>query len=224
MGPAPQRQPRRRRRRLLLLAFALVVGAAGCSSGDGSGGDAAATDTTVTDPDTATSTDEEEETAPSSSLQSVGEVDRSQVEIRVAEILSDLEASPEPEGAVVDIPDTVLFDFDSAELKAGAAGVLDDIAEVLLLLEDAPATVRGHTDDVGEAEYNRELSQQRADAVVAHLVDAGVPADLLTAEGIGEDEPVAPNSNDDGSDNEEGRAANRRVEVVLPTVDLDELP
>lgn len=196
------------------LAGILAVMAAACNAGVPPGPDQA-------DPQSTQSPGEE--SPPASSLESVGQVERSQVEIRVAEILTELEASAEPEGAVVDIPDTVLFDFDSADLKPGAADVLGEIAEVLVLLEDAPAQIRGHTDDVGEPDYNLDLSQRRADAVVAYLVDAGVDAGLLTAEGVGEAEPVAPNRNPDGSDSPEGRAENRRVEVVLPTVDLDEL-
>ena len=159
-----------------------------------------------------------------SSLTVTGEVDRSDVEVRVAEILSDLEAEAEPEGAVVEIPDTVLFDFDSADLRPEASEVLDGIVEVLELLENAPAIVKGHTDNVGDDDYNLQLSKERAEAVADHLIDAGIDPGLLTTEGLGPNDPVADNTLEDGSDNPEGRARNRRVEVVLPTVDLDDLP
>lgn len=198
-------------RRVVAVVLVGTVGVlgAGCSGGE---------------PDTATPTQpprttpsQTEDEGPTSSLGQTDVMARSDVEIRVAELLEELDAVDEPEGATVEIPDTVLFAFDSDELEPGAAAVLDGIVEVLLLLEDAPAVVRGHTDDVGDDDYNLDLSQRRADAVVAHLVDAGVDAGLLTAEGLGEAEPIVPN------DSDEQRARNRRVEVVLPTVDLDDL-
>lgn len=153
-----------------------------------------------------------------SSLGVVDEVDRSEVEVRIAEILEDLDATDEDLGTTVAIPDTVLFAFDSAELNPGAGDVLDQVVEVALLLEDDRIIVRGHTDDQGDEEYNRDLSQRRAQAVVAYLVDAGVDESLLRAEGLGESEPIATGTSDDA------RARNRRVEIVLPEVELDDLP
>lgn len=215
-----------RRGSFSVLVVALVLAA--CSSDDPE--QAAPTeveqpsgDAEVLDPDDADETDEEEPESPGSSLEVTGQVDRSDVEIRAAEILTELEATAEPQGALVEIPDDVLFDFDSAELRSDASVVLDDVVEVLTLLEDAPAEIRGHTDDVGDDEYNLELSQRRAEAVADYLVDAGVDRSRLTTEGLGSSEPVADNSQPDGSDDPEGRARNRRVEVLLPTVDLETL-
>lgn len=165
----------------------------------------------------ATEPGDDEPTPPTSSLEVTGTTQRSDVEIRAGEILTDLEATAEPEGTVVEIPDTVLFDFDSADLKPGASEILDEVAEVLLLLSDETAEIRGHTDDVGSADYNEQLSGERAEAVRDYLVDAGIDAARLSTEGVGFNEPVASN------DTDEGRAQNRRVEIVLPTVDLDAL-
>jgi outer membrane protein OmpA-like peptidoglycan-associated protein len=163
-------------------------------------------------------TDENEDDAPpASSLQVTGTTQRSDVEIRAGEILTELEATQETEGTVVEIPDTVLFDFDSAELKAEASEILDEVAEVLRLLPDESAEIRGHTDDQGTAEYNARLSADRADAVRDYLVEAGVDPSRLSTEGVGFDEPIASN------DTEAGRAQNRRVEIILPTVELDAL-
>ena len=70
-------------------------------------------------------------------------------------------------------------------------------------------TVEGHTDADGAAAFNQDLSQKRADAVVAYLVSRGVNADNVTAIGYGETQPIASN------DTQEGMAANRRIEFKV---------
>lgn len=102
----------------------------------------------------------------------------------------------------------VNFDFGKASLKPDAAPAL---AQVTALLKAHPAwriAVEGHTDNVGERQGNVKLSQERAAAVVAALVRSGIPAERLRAAGFGPDKPLAPN------DTSEGRARNRRVELV----------
>jgi outer membrane protein OmpA-like peptidoglycan-associated protein len=210
------------RRRGVAVAMALLLAACSGSPDDevpegaADAGSEAATSEVESEP--------EDEEPTGSSLTVTGEHERSDVEIRIAELLTELEATDEPEGAVVEIEDTVLFEFDSADLRPEAAGVLDELVELLELLEAEPAEIRGHTDDVGEDDYNLELSRDRAESVAAYLVDAGIDQDRLTVEGLGSSEPVADNTNPDGTDNPEGRARNRRVEVVLPTVEMSELP
>lgn len=131
------------------------------------------------------------------------------------QLLEAFDAEEGEDGTVLTMPDRVLFDFDSAELRDTAA---DRLQRLLVLLEDsgdAPIAVHGHTDDVGSREYNQTLSEDRADAVADYLVDAGVDADRITTEGFADTQPVEPNQAEDGSDNPEGRQANRRVEVVV---------
>lgn len=102
------------------------------------------------------------------------------------------------------------FDFNKASLRPDAAPV---IAQVLALLKDNPGlklSIVGNTDNVGGHDYNVKLSQQRAAAVVAELVKDGVAADRLQSSGDGPDKPIADN------DSGEGRARNRRVELVKP--------
>jgi outer membrane protein OmpA-like peptidoglycan-associated protein len=206
---------------------ALLLAVTGCGGDGSTGGEALPTTDATTEQDDQDGTgqaaeaeeadEDDEPTPPASSLQVTGTTQRSDVEIRAGEILTELEATAEPEGTVVEIPDTVLFDFDSSELKPEASEILDEVVEVLRLLPAEIAEIRGHTDDQGTAEYNARLSADRADAVRDYLVDAGIDASRLSTEGVGFDEPVASN------DTEAGRAQNRRVEIILPTVDLDAL-
>lgn len=126
------------------------------------------------------------------------------------------EPSPEPTEVVLpDLPDLAAIQFEtgSATLTASSAAVLDEAASTLLdALEARPGLaieIEGHTDNTGDADANLALSQARADAVVTALTDRGVPAAVLTATGLGQTEPIADNSTD------EGRAQNRRVEFVI---------
>lgn len=123
--------------------------------------------------------------------------------------LEELGAERTPDGLVVTLPETILFDFDSAELLDGSDEVVDRVAELLEFYEGIEVEVRGHTDDVGDEAYNVRLSEQRAEAVVDALVDAGASRTQLSAVGFGWSSPVAPNDSDDG------RQQNRRVEIVL---------
>ena len=109
----------------------------------------------------------------------------------------------------IDIKDMVYFDSGAATIQARSNTLLDQMAKVLA---EHPEIVRviieGHTDDRGAADFNRTLSQQRAEAVKAYLVKKGVAADRLEAKGFGPDRPVQPNTTN------AGRAANRRVDFL----------
>jgi photosystem I P700 chlorophyll a apoprotein A2 len=141
------------------------------------------------------------------------------VEVRVGDILSRLETAKTPEGTVITLPELVLFDFNQAELKADAATTLAEIAEVVAFYGEAPVSIRGHTDDVGDEAYNDDLSRRRATAVAEELASThGIDRARLDVVGLGEREPVAPNARADGSDDPEGRQQNRRVEVVIEGV------
>jgi OOP family OmpA-OmpF porin len=104
--------------------------------------------------------------------------------------------------------DGVFFEYKSFDLTTDSKTLLDDIASKLQAA-NAQVLVAGHTDSVGGNAYNRGLSDKRAASVRDYLVSQGVPADSLTSEGFGEDNPIASNETD------EGRAQNRRVEMQI---------
>lgn len=111
-------------------------------------------------------------------------------------------------GMVITLSGEVLFKTGKWDLKPAAMAKLDQIAEALRGKEQ-PIVVYGFTDNVGSRENNMSLSQQRANSVRDYLVGRGIPSDLIKSEGKGPDQPVAENTS------VEGRAANRRVEIVV---------
>jgi outer membrane protein OmpA-like peptidoglycan-associated protein len=111
-------------------------------------------------------------------------------------------------GMVITLQGEVLFKTAKSDLKAGAMAKLDEIAGALKGKEQ-PIVVYGYTDDVGTRDNNMELSQRRADSVRSYLVSKGIPQDLVTSQGKGPDAAVADNQSI------EGRAQNRRVEIVV---------
>lgn len=100
------------------------------------------------------------------------------------------------------------FDTGKATIKPDSAQTLDDAAAALKAAADLKIEVAGHTDNVGAPDANLKLSQERAQAVMAALVERGVKAERLTAKGYGQTTPIADNRTEDG------RAKNRRVELV----------
>jgi outer membrane protein OmpA-like peptidoglycan-associated protein len=112
---------------------------------------------------------------------------------------------------VFEYAEKVSFDSGKAELKEEAFSVLDKQAEILIrYFPKTEASVCGFTDSTGSDDLNDRLSLARADAVVAYLESRGVPPARLKARGFGKEFGIAPN------DSPEGRARNRRTEVVLP--------
>ncbi|NOG32058.1 OmpA family protein [Halomonas sp. TBZ9] len=101
----------------------------------------------------------------------------------------------------------VNFEFDSARLTTDAQQILRVVAERLVNNPNVRVSIEGHTDSRGSADYNKRLSQSRAESVAAYLNQLGVSADRMMATGYGEERPVASN------DTAAGRAENRRVEL-----------
>jgi len=129
---------------------------------------------------------------------------------------SNLDARASDRGVVVNLPD-VLFEFGSADLTGEARYKIADMANILggAQAVSRRLSVEGHTDSIGSIAYNQSLSERRARSVADALAGFGVARSRLAVRGFGKSAPAAPNVYPDGRDNPEGRARNRRVEVVI---------
>lgn len=114
----------------------------------------------------------------------------------------------------INLSSDVLFDFDKAELKPEADSELQKAADIIRQKGKGLILISGYTDSKGTDAYNKRLSLARAQAVKNWFEAQGLHQNYQT-EGLGAANPVAPNANDDGSDNPEGRAKNRRVEIIV---------
>jgi outer membrane protein OmpA-like peptidoglycan-associated protein len=130
--------------------------------------------------------------------------------------LKELKAAVTATEIKIDLAADVLFDFDKAEIKKQAEPALQNLATVLKANPDANVTIEGHTDGRGADDYNQKLSEARAASVKQWLVaNAQANGAKIATRGWGKTKPVAHNAKPDGSDDPEGRAKNRRVEIVV---------
>lgn len=130
------------------------------------------------------------------------------------DVVANLGVTREGSELVINLASDILFDFDSAEITPAAGEILAQLA--FLIMRDAKDEVRvhGHTDAKGSDGYNMTLSIARAEAVKSWLTSRGKVDNVgIETIGHGENQPMAPNTRPDGSDDPEGRALNRRVEV-----------
>jgi outer membrane protein OmpA-like peptidoglycan-associated protein len=126
--------------------------------------------------------------------------------------LADLEAEQTERGLVMTLNE-VLFDIDGTRLQPGAESTLQRIAQFLNEYPERNLLIEGHTDSTGAAAYNQQLSEQRAQAVRAALVERGIQSNRVQTRGLGESFPVASN------ESPTGRQLNRRVEIVVSDQD-----
>jgi len=110
---------------------------------------------------------------------------------------------------IVTMPQDILFASDSAALNPSLESDLAAVARSLQNYPDTTVQIIGHTDNTGTAQYNQDLSTRRASAVAGVLINNGVRAGRLIAFGRGEDQPLSTNLT------EEGKALNRRVELII---------
>ena len=114
----------------------------------------------------------------------------------------------------INLSSDVLFDFDKAELKPEADADLQKAADIIRQKGQGVILITGHTDSKGSDAYNQRLSLARAQAVKNWFEAKGLQQNYQL-EGLGATRPIAPNTHPDGSDNPEGRAQNRRVEIIV---------
>jgi outer membrane protein OmpA-like peptidoglycan-associated protein len=132
---------------------------------------------------------------------------------------SGVDVSPTDNGAaiLVNLPNGVTFDTDSTLIKPAFRDTLDRVAQSMMQYPDSLIDVYGHTDSTGSDTYNQTLSENRARAVADYLSSRGVSSQRLRSQGYGETRPVASNNS------EEGRSANRRVEIKIVPVSQDDV-
>jgi outer membrane protein OmpA-like peptidoglycan-associated protein len=112
----------------------------------------------------------------------------------------------------LNLPSSITFALNSADLNAQFYSALEGVGVVLKEYNKTVVEVAGHTDSSGSDQYNQALSQRRAQSVAGYLGSQGVKSERLITVGAGESHPVASN------DTEQGRAANRRVELTIVPV------
>jgi outer membrane protein OmpA-like peptidoglycan-associated protein len=110
----------------------------------------------------------------------------------------------------------VVFETDRADLKTGAEQRLRPLTEHLRQNPDKVAQIEGHTDNVGSASHNLQLSDRRANSVKDAMVRMGVSGEQLIARGFGKDKPVTSNNTP------EGRLQNRRVDIIIVSTSQNE--
>jgi len=141
-------------------------------------------------------------------------VAREAAEKKAAQALADLQkiaaVTKEARGMVITLSGSVLFASNESTLLPAAMIKLNEVADALIKGNpDSNITVEGHTDSQGQRQYNMDLGQKRAQAVRDQLVSRGVASDRIKAVGVGPDRPIANNTT------AEGRANNRRVEIIV---------
>ncbi len=132
---------------------------------------------------------------------------------------SGVDVTPTDNGTaiLVNLPNGVTFDTDSTVIKPTFRDTLDRVAQSMVQYPNSLIDVYGHTDSTGSDAYNQQLSERRAQAVAAYLSSRGVAASRIRSQGFGETQPVASN------ETEEGRAANRRVEIKIVPISQDDV-
>jgi outer membrane protein OmpA-like peptidoglycan-associated protein len=136
-------------------------------------------------------------------------MDKQEDELRKVMRDSGVTVTRKGDDIILNMPGNITFRTDSADLNAQFYKVLDGVALVAKKYDKTIIEVAGHTDSTGTSEYNRQLSQRRATSVAGYLESRGVAQARMMTAGGGEDHPIASNAT------EQGRAANRRVEVTL---------
>ena len=124
---------------------------------------------------------------------------------------------PPPAARVIDrLTIHINFDFDKSNIRNADEAELTKAIDFSMKYPGAKVELEGHTDGKGTEQYNQKLSERRAEAVRQYLIKEGaVDKARISARGYGKSRPIEPNKTKEGKDNPEGRAENRRVEILI---------
>ena len=135
--------------------------------------------------------------------------DRQQAKLRERLANTGVSVTRQGDNIYLNMPSDITFAVNQSDINPGFYETLNSVALVLQEFDKTTVSVYGHADATGPEDYNMQLSQRRAQSVSSYLAGQGVAPMRLQAVGFGESRPVAPNNS------EAGRAANRRVEIVI---------
>ena len=144
-------------------------------------------------------------------------MDKQERQMRERTAGTDVEVVRQGDDLLLNIPSGINFAYDSATVQPQFRGTLDKVAGVLSEYNRTYIDVYGHTDSTGSASYNQGLSERRAQSVADYLSTRGVQSARMATRGFGLSQPIASN------ETEEGRAANRRVEIKVVPIPEDEV-
>ena len=139
-------------------------------------------------------------------------MDKQEREMRARTAGTDVEVVRQGDDLLLNIPSGVNFAYNSANVEPRFRATLDRVASVLSEYNQSYIDVYGHTDSTGSDAYNQGLSERRAVSVADYLSSHGVAPARIATRGFGETQPIESN------ETEEGRAANRRVEIKIVPV------
>ncbi len=144
-------------------------------------------------------------------------MDKQERDLRARTAGTDVEVIRQGDDLLLNIPSGINFAYNSAAVQPQFQRTLDQVASVLSEYNRTYVDVYGHTDSTGSDSYNQVLSERRAAAVADYLSTRGVQSARIGTRGFGETQPIATN------ETEEGRAANRRVEIKIVPISQNEV-
>jgi outer membrane protein OmpA-like peptidoglycan-associated protein len=136
-------------------------------------------------------------------------MDKQERDLRARTAGTDVQVVRQGDDLLLNLPSGITFAYNSSQVQPQFRQTLDQVADILSQYKQTYIDVYGHTDSTGSAEYNQRLSEQRATSVADYLASRGVQPARIGTRGFGKSQPIASN------DTEEGRAANRRVEIKI---------
>ena len=141
-------------------------------------------------------------------------MDKQERELREKTAGTGIEVVRQGDEIILNMPSAITFAFDRYDIQPQFQTTLNEVAQTLSAYPSTYIDIYGHTDSVGTEAYNMTLSQNRAQSVASYLSTRGVASARIATQGFGETQPIASN------ETEQGRAANRRVEIrVVPIED-----